>query len=316
MIKRTGCMVTVMLIVTLVGSCLAVPSKLDQVIIQTPPTIGALPLFWMEATGLLKEVDLEIQISPDHQRGIALIAQNDIDLLVTGVNVGAKAYNKGIGLKLVNTNTWGIDYLLTGFSIESWADLTGKTLSVPLLGGPLDFLARYFLLGNGVDPESVEFVYLQSNQGARAFQLGQIDAIILPEPMVTITLNSYEQAVIAFDLQAEWAKIHDGENRIPFVGLFASVDFASRNPELIKTINQLYQEGIDWIIANPGEAALLAEKYFGQPAAAVEQSLTRVNINLFPDEARDLIEQYFNEILGLYPEMIGGKLPDEEFYLQ
>lgn len=313
MIRRIG---TVALILAcMVLSCwnTAAAAGRQQVKVQTPAVFSALPLFWMDDQGLL-DVDLDIQISPDHLRGIALIAQNDIDLLVTGVSVGAKAYNKGIGLQLVNTNVWGIDYLLANFPVNSWADLRGKTLSVPLQGGPVDFLARCFLVGHGVDPNDVTFVYRASNNAAVAFQLGQIDAVILPEPLVTVTLRNCQEAEIAFDLQDEWAKLNDGEYRIPYVGLFAGASFANEHPELVKRINQLYQEGIDWIKANPGEAAGIAEKYLGQQAAVVEEALERVDLNLYPDDAGLLIKQYFEAILGLYPEMIGGRLPDAEFY--
>lgn len=307
------------LIVLLVLACtsLAVGAELERIIVQTPPTVGALPLIWLQEQGILADqVELEIRVSPDHQRGLALIAKKDIELLVTGVNVGAKAYNKGIDISLVNTHIWGIDYLLTnGFQAKSWSDLEGKVLSLPLMGGPLDFLTRYFLLNNGVDISDVEFVYTPSNNGARSFQLGQVDAIILPEPLVTITLKNYEQAVLSFDLQEEWAKLHNGDDRIPFVGLFAHGDFARDNRQLIECLKSYYQQGVDWVKANPAEASLLAEQYFNQPAAVVETSLARVNLNLYPAaEVQELIERYFSAIMQLYPEMIGGKLPDEKFY--
>ncbi|MDI9485355.1 MAG: ABC transporter substrate-binding protein [Syntrophomonadaceae bacterium] len=299
------------------GGSLAAGAEFETIIVQTPPTAGALPLIWIKEQGVLTDqVELEIRVSPDHQRGLALIAQGDIDMLVTGVNVGAKAYNRGIDVRLVNTNIWGIDYLLTnGFAADSWSDLEGKTVSLPLLGGPLDFLVRYFLLQHGVDPADVEFVYSPSNNGARSFQLGQVDAIVLPEPMVTMVLSNFEQAVLSLDLQEEWGKLHEGDNRIPFVGLFAQGGFAEANPGLIEALNTCYQEGIAWVRANPEEAALLAEEYFNQPAAVVAASLERINLNNYPDaEEQALIGQYFNAIMEIYPEMIGGKLPDEDFY--
>lgn len=306
---------TVLLV--LVASGLTVGAEIETIVVQTPPTVGALPLLWIKEYGILADqVELDIRVSPDHQRGLALIARNDIEILVTGVNVGAKAYNKGIDLHLVNTNIWGIDYLLTGgFTAESWADLKGKSLSLPLMGGPLDFLARYFLLNNGIDPTQVDFVYTPSNYGARSFQLGQVDAIVLPEPMVTITLNNYEDAVLSFDLQEEWAKLHDGDARIPFVGLFVRGNFGQDKRKLVETLNSYYQQGMEWVKANPTEAALLAEQYFNQPAAVVETSFARINLNVYPNhEEQELIARYFSAIIELYPEMIGGKLPDEEFY--
>lgn len=309
---------TVLLVFSFTGGLSAADSP-QKIIVQTPPTAGALPLIWMKENGIMAdEIEIEIIISPDHQRAISLISQNEVDMILTGVNVGARAFNKGINIRLVNTNIWGIDYLLTsGFRAESWSDLKGKTLSLPLMGGPLDFLARYFLLENGVDPDSVEFVYMPSNNGAMAFQMGQLDAIILPEPMVTITLANYEDAYLSFDIQEEWAKIHNGENRIPFVGLFASWDFAEKNSRLLKKINEYYQKGIEWVHANPEEAAGLAAEYFRQPAPVIQASFQRINLNYYPaGEAYQLIELYFNEIMKIYPEMIGGSLPDELFYFQ
>lgn len=316
-IKRKISLMFLTGLLILVLTSLVIGGEVQRVVIQSPPTVGALPLLWMKESGVLTDmVEMEIRVSPDHQRGLSLISQKEIEFLVTGVNVGAKAYNKGIDLRLVNTNIWGIDYLLSsGFKAESWADLEGKTLSLPLQGGPLDFLARYFLLENGVDPEKVEYAYMPSNNGARTFQLGKVDSIILPEPMVTITMKNYDQAVLSFDLQEEWAKIHDGENRIPFVGFFVRGDFAESNQELLVTLNKYYQEGVDWVKENPAEAAALAAEYFGQPAPIIQESFARINLNLYPEtEAKKLIELYFNEIMKLYPEMIGGNLPDEKFY--
>lgn len=296
----------------------ALGSALPKVTIQSPATVGALPLIWIKESGFLDDqVDLDILVSPDHQRGLALIAQNEIELLVTGVNVGAKAYNKGIDLRLVNVNIWGIDYLLTGgFEARTWSDLEGKTLSLPLQGGPLDFLARYFLLENGADESKVKIVYQASNNGARSFQLGSVDAIILPEPLVTITLKNYADAVLSFDLQAEWAKLHDGDDRIPFVGLFVRGDFATQNSDLIAALEEGYRQGLEWVKANPTEAAVLAGEYFGQPPAIVQESFGRINLNLYPEnETKMLMERYFTEIMRFYPEMIGGQLPDADFYL-
>ncbi len=297
--------------------CGAAAEQAVKVRLQGPPAAGLLPLLWIQETGALAGcAELEIVISQDHQRGISLLATSDLDLLVTGVNVGAKAYAKGIDLFLVNTNTWGLDYLLTaGYAAASWRDLEGRSLCLPLQGGPLDFLARYLLLKNGADPAKVDFVYLPSNNGARTFQLGKVDAIILPEPLVTITLNSYADAVLSFDIQKEWGRLHAGEERIPFVGLFARGGFAQEHAELLDLISTVYQQGVDWVNEHPAEAAALAAKHFGQPAAVVEQSLPRVHLQVYPrGEARELIELFFSAILEFYPEMIGGELPDDSFY--
>ena len=293
------------------------PAAAKEINVQAPPVPAALPFLWMqEEAELPAAVDLNINLSSDHQRGMSLLAQNDIDFLITGTNVGANAYNRGINLKMMNVNIWGIDYLLTnGFKAENWQDLKGKDLAIPLQGGPLDFLARYLAEKNGLDPEKdLNLVYRALPGGAQLFMAGQLDAIVLPEPLVTVSLARGASAEMSMDIQKEWAKIH-GDERIPFVALFANGDFTEEYPQFTDIINGYYKQGVDWVNNNPEAAAELASKHFNMPAPLLKKSYSRVNLNIYSDsESRELTELYFGEMLEMYPELIGGSLPNEEFY--
>jgi len=295
----------------------ALPAAAVEVKVQAPTVPAALPFLWMqEEAELPAAVDLNINLSSDHQRGMSLLAQNDIDFLITGTNVGANAYNRGINLKMMNVNIWGIDYLLTnGFKAENWQDLKGKDLAIPLQGGPLDFLARYLAEKNGLDPEKdLNLVYRALPGGAQLFMAGELDAIILPEPLVTVSLARGASAEMSMDIQKEWAKIH-GDERIPFVALFANGDFTEEYPQFTDIINGYYKQGVDWVNNNPEAAAELASKHFNMPAPLLKKSYSRVNLNIYSDsESRELTELYFGEMLEMYPELIGGSLPNEEFY--
>ena len=90
----------------------AVYSAQEQVRVFGPPGFSVLPLIWAQETGALPGVDLKIELSPDHQRSLNLLATDQADFLITGLNVGAKAYTRGIGIQLVNVNTWAIDYVV------------------------------------------------------------------------------------------------------------------------------------------------------------------------------------------------------------
>jgi NitT/TauT family transport system substrate-binding protein len=289
-----------------------------EVVIQTPPVPAALPLLKMQESGEFGSfMNLNVKVSPDHQRAISLIAKNEIDFMVTGVNVGAKVYNRGINVKMVNVNIWAIDYLLTnGFKANDWTDLKGKTLSLPLKGGPLDFLARYLLKENGLDPENdVELVYRPLPNAAKYFMTGQVDSIILPEPLVSVNLTKNKQANLSFDIQKEWGKLHDGDERIPYVGLFVANKFVEEYPGLAEIIAGKYIENVNYYNNNPQEAIKDASKYFNIPQPIMKKAWSRVNLNIYPDsESRALVDTYFNHIMDMYPEMIGGNLPDEEFY--
>lgn len=315
MLKKKRLLTAIMIVSFVLMAVL--PAAALEVNVQTPNIPAALPFFWMqEEAELPAAIDLNINLSPNHQRGISLLGQNNIDFLVTGSNVGANAYNRGLNIKMLNVNTWGIDYLLTnGFKADSWQDLKGKDLALPLQGGPLDFLARYLASENGLNPEEdLNLVYRALPGSAQLFMAGELDAIILPEPLATVSLNRGENAELSLDIQKEWAKIH-GDERIPFVALFASGDFTEEYPQFTDIINGFYRQGVDWVNNNPEAAAELASRHFNMPAPLLKQSFSRVNLNIYSDaETRDLIELYFGEILEIYPELIGGNLPDEEFY--
>lgn len=290
---------------------------IKKIRVQTPTTVGALPVLWMAEEGVLGEdIEIDVKISADHNRAISLIAKNEIDMMLTGVNVGAKVFNKGINIKLLNANIWAIDYVLTnGFEADTWEDLQGKTLSLPLLGGPLDFLVRYFLDKEGIASEEINLVYKPLQNGARTFMMGKLDAILLPEPLVTKILSNNDKASLSINIQDEWAKHHNGDGRIPFVGLFVSNNFLEENQQLTDSFNDYYKIGVNWVNNNPEEAAELAAKYYGMPAQLILKSFNRVKLDCYPVlEENKLIERYFRDIMTLYPEMIGGKLPDESFY--
>src|SRR6056297_2596550 len=99
-----------------------------EVNVQAPTIPAAIPFLWMQQEAKIPAaVDFNLNLSSDHQRGMSLIAQNEIEFLITGSNVAANAYNRGIDIKMLNINTWAIDYLLTNdFKADSWEDLKGK----------------------------------------------------------------------------------------------------------------------------------------------------------------------------------------------
>ncbi|HHT27976.1 MAG TPA: ABC transporter substrate-binding protein, partial [Firmicutes bacterium] len=145
------------LLLALSGVGMAADAKVR---IMSAPVLSVLPFYWMQETGALTGVDLEINLSPDHPRNLNLVATGQGEFLITGLNVGAKAYVKGLPIQLVNVATWQLDYVLArDSSISSWADLVGKRVNIPLQGGPVDFLFMYLIEKEGLKPTQFTFVY-------------------------------------------------------------------------------------------------------------------------------------------------------------
>lgn len=315
MFNKNTLVTFILLVSILLGTTLSAAAV--EIKVQTPTIPAAIPFLWMQKEADLPQaIDLKINLSADHQRGISLLAKKEVDFLITGTNLGANAYNRGIDLKLINVNTWAIDYLLTNeFKADQWQDLKGRSIALPLQGGPLDFLLRYLAAKNGLNPDQdLELVYRSLPGAAQLFIAGDLDAIVLPEPLVTVSLAKSDKAVLSLDIQKEWAKIH-GDQRIPYVALFANSSFLNSYPQFAKIINAYYQQGVQWVNDNPQAAANLAAQHFSMPKTLLQKSLNRVNLGIYSkDQSRKLTELYFNEMLTVFPELLGGTMPDEEFY--
>ncbi|MGI5940742.1 MAG: ABC transporter substrate-binding protein, partial [Pelotomaculaceae bacterium] len=80
--------------------------------------------------------------------------------------------------------------------------------------------------------------------------------------------------------------------------------------------HRAYAGALDWTVANPAEAAPLVEASASIPAPVFVQSMERTRLRFVPgSKARADVDVYLSRLLDFSPEMVGGKLPDEKFYL-
>jgi NitT/TauT family transport system substrate-binding protein len=81
---------------------------------------------------------------------------------------------------------------------------------------------------------------------------------------------------------------------------------------------RLFSDSIEWAKANPGELTAYAQELeIGIPAAAVTDSMARANQRFV--KASDSVAEYesfLNAIFAFDPNVIGGRLPDEGFFIQ
>jgi len=89
----------------------------------------------MEA-GLLGEnvtIDLNVWNSPEEL--LAMVQGGEHDLYAFPLTVVSTLYNKGLDVRLMNVNTWGVTYFMTTDpAFETWADLAGKTVYIEAVG--------------------------------------------------------------------------------------------------------------------------------------------------------------------------------------
>ncbi len=159
------------------------------------------------ALGMAQMIDKKTNNTSDMNYNISLHASADAitGAIVSGecaiaalpTNVAVKLFNKSQGkLQLLALNTLGVLYLLNDGtqSISSISDLKGKTIYLPGAGSNPEYITAALLesagLKVGTDVTLDTTSYNSPDALQAAFIAGKAPLAVLPEPKVTVALNS------------------------------------------------------------------------------------------------------------------------------
>lgn len=286
--------------------------------VGVPTAPPALPVLHMIDAGLLGEnvtIDLNVWNSPEEL--LAMVQGGEHDLYAFPLTVVSTLYNKGLDVRLMNVNTWGVTYFTTTDpAFETWADLAGKTIYVPLQSSPPDALTQYFLNEAGLTVgEGVEIVYASTAEVAALLASGEAEYATLIEPQVTSAMSQNSEVRRALSFEAEWQRVTGTDTMIPNAGFGTTQSFIDENPELVEQFQAAYAESVQWVLEHPAEAAALAEEHLGMKAAVVEAAIPNMGLTFkSAQDAREELDTFYNLLNDFDPSMIGGKLPDDGLY--
>ena len=127
------------------------------------------------------------------------ILQKTTDIAAVPTNLASTHYKKtNGGVYVLALNTQGVLYVLeNGNTVNSIADLKGKTVYVPGEGTNPEYILRYIIEKNGlVVGKDVTFNYSFGTPDdlSEAVAAGLADIALLPEPKVTVTKNAFAAA--------------------------------------------------------------------------------------------------------------------------
>ena len=248
---------------------------------------------------------------------LAMVQGGEHDLYAFPLTVVSTLYNKGLDVRLMNVNTWGVTYFMTTDpAFETWADLAGKTVYIPLQSSPPDALTQYFLNEAGLTVgEDVEIVYASTAEVAALLASGEAEYATLIEPQVTSAMSQNSEVRRALSFEEEWQRVTGTDTMIPNAGFGTTQGFIDENPELTEQFQAAYAESVQWVLDHPAEAAALAEEHLGMKAAVVEAAIP--NMGLTFKSAQDAwgeLDTFYNLLNDFDPSMIGGKLPNDGLY--
>ena len=292
-------------------------TDINMAVLSGPTGIGAVKL--MERNDNGETVNhYNFTVATDNSAVVAGLANGDYDIAAVATNVAANLYNQTSGgVQICALNTYGVLYILeNGDTIQSMADLAGKTIYATGQGANPEYVLNYLLTQNGLTPgEDVTVEYMDSNLLMTEMAAGTYEVCMLPVPAVTSVLMQNSDVRTALDLTEEWDKVTD-EGVLTMGCVVVRTEFAQENPEAVKAFLSEYADSISYVQENVEEASQLCETY-GIVAKAAVAAAAIPDCNLCcvtGGDIRSAIEPYYNVLFEANPDSIGGALPGEDFY--
>ncbi len=249
-----------------------------------------------------------------------LLLSGEMDVAMVPCNLASVLYNKSEGaIQMAAINTLGVLYVVErGESVQSVADLAGKTIYTTGQGTTPEYALRFVLSGNGLDPDAdvqIEFLS-EAAEVAAALNNDAASIAVLPQPYVMGVLAQTEQARIALSLTEEWEKV-DPDSAMITGACVVRRAFAEEQPEALAAFLSEYADSVAYVNAHPDEAAPWIEALEIGKAAVIEKALPMCNIVCITgEEMATRAGGYLRALYDQDPTSVGGALPDEAFYFR
>ena len=250
---------------------------------------------------------------------VPLLVKGDIDAAAVPANLAATLYQKTNGaVEVACVNTLGVLYIVeNGETVNSIADLKGQTLVTTGKGTTPEYVLRYLLTKNGLDPDKdvkIEY-YSEASEVTAQMAASKKDAIaVLPQPYVTAAQLKDSSLRVVLDLTKEWNKVCDTQ-LITGVTVVRT-EYAKENPDIVANFLRDYEKSIKAAQTDvAGTAALCEETGVVAKKAIAQKALPQCNIVYrVGDEMKADVNAYLKVLYDASPAAVGGKLPDANFY--
>ena len=285
--------------------------------LKGPTTMGLVNLLPMEEDGSAS-LDYDLQLYGTADEIVPLLTKGELDMAAIPANLAATLYQKTQGgIQVMAVNTLGVLYVVEkGDTVHSVADLKGRTILSTGKGTTPEYVLRYILQQNGIDPDkdvTIEF-YSEATEVTAQMAVAQDAIAVLPQPYVTSASMQDDTLRVALDLTEEWDKVCDTQ-LITGVTVVRT-EYAQEHPDVVEAFLKDYTASVD--AANndlDGTAALCEEQGVVAKAAIAKAALPNCNIVCVTgDEMQADVVGYLQVLYDADPASVGGAMPDDAFY--
>lgn len=285
--------------------------------LKGPTTMGLVNLLPMMEAGETA-IDYDLQLYGTADEIVPLLMKGELDMAAIPANLAATLYQKTEGqIQALAVNTLGVLYVVEkGDTVQSIQDLKGRTVLSTGKGTTPEYVLRYILTQNGIDPDkdlTIEY-YSEATEVTAQMAVAEDAIAVLPQPYVTSAGMQDETLRVALDLTAEWEKVSDTQ-LITGVTVVRK-EYAEAHPDVIEAFLAEYAQSVE--AANTdveGTAALCEAQGVVAKAAIAQKALPQCKIVcLTGEELKANAEGYLQVLYDADPASVGGALPGADFY--
>jgi NitT/TauT family transport system substrate-binding protein len=219
---------------------------------HAPAIVGVEQGFFAKALGANTLETKTFNAGPEATE--ALLA-GAIDATFIGPNPAINAYQKsgGEAIRIVSGSTSGGASLVVNSSINSAADLKGKSIASPQLGNTQDVALRAWLKGQGLSADTsgggdVSIKPQANGDTLDQFKQGLIAGAWVPEPWATRMVQEGGGKVLV-DEKTLWPG-----GQFVTTHLIVATEFLDKHPDVVKELIKGEADAIDYLTANATEA--------------------------------------------------------------
>ena len=285
--------------------------------LKGPTTMGLVNLLPMMEAGETA-IDYDLQLYGTADEIVPLLMKGELDMAAIPANLAATLYQKTEGqIQALAVNTLGVLYVVEkGDTVQSIQDLKGRTVLSTGKGTTPEYVLRYILTQNGIDPDkdlTIEY-YSEATEVTAQMAVAEDAIAVLPQPYVTSAGMQDETLRVALDLTAEWEKVSDTQL---ITGLtVVRKEYAEAHPDVIEAFLEEYAQSVE--AANTdveGTAALCEAQGVVAKAAIAQKALPQCKVVcLTGEKLKTNAEGYLQVLYDADPASVGGALPGADFY--
>lgn len=318
--KKLFCLLFAAIMMLSLAACGAKPQtgEMNVYVLSGPTGIGAVNL-WAKAEAGETQNTYNFNLVAQNDEIVAAISKGEADIAAVATNLASTLYAKTEGnVTVLAVNTLGVLSILTnGTELNSISDLKGKTLYSPGQGANPEYILRYVLEGNGINPDTdLTVKFVADGIELPGIWANEPDAVIMaPQPVATSILMKYTEAKTAFDMTEEWEKISGAQNLMMGCVIVRN-DYLEANPGAVKTFLNEYEASINAATADPAATGALCEKYGIIPKAAIAtKAIPYCGLTFVAGaDMKTNLSAYLDIMFKANPKSVGGAIPADDFY--